>query len=293
MRTFVTAVEQKWIMQALAESGHRFKNFPAARYATDVTFQQRNVEVSVVPNGFAIDCTKFYKGSVSDKTIFDENIDSHLANLAKRTGETTLEALEPGMEQWAVLADKCYQGIQHNVWAVLPLKKPVGGILTFAEQAKNDRIASDRVIVENYFGRLKTFWATCSKYVPYVRWEGGDKHSGATKASLATEIVGKLGAHGIFHRTTKDVVQKIGDVERSYRSACDWLSNTGQGIVDEDSIQKEVHRICPYYYTLDEVMRDRASTAPLVTSDDLDLGGSDNEAEPSLPPRASEHEKKR
>ncbi|RHY56541.1 hypothetical protein DYB30_008336 [Aphanomyces astaci] len=32
-----------WIMQALAESGHRFKNFPAARYATDVTFQQRNV----------------------------------------------------------------------------------------------------------------------------------------------------------------------------------------------------------------------------------------------------------
>ncbi|RHZ02951.1 hypothetical protein DYB35_013554, partial [Aphanomyces astaci] len=166
MRRFVTAVEQKWTMQALAESGHRFKNFPAARYATNVTFQQTNVEVSVVPNGFAIDCTKFYKGSVSDKTIFDENIDSHLANLAKRTGETTLEDLEPGMEQWAVLADKGCQGIQHNVWAVLPLKKPVGGILTFAEQAKNDRIASDRVIVENYFGRLKTFWATCSKYVP-------------------------------------------------------------------------------------------------------------------------------
>ncbi|ETV63719.1 hypothetical protein H257_19350 [Aphanomyces astaci] len=101
-------------------------------------------------------------------------------------------------------------------------------------------------------------WMACE--ASYVRWEGGDKHSGATKASLATEIVGKLGAHGI---------------------------------VDEDSIQKEVHRICPYYYTLDEVMRDRASTAPLVTSDDLDLGGSDNEAEPSLPPQASEHEKKR
>ncbi|RHZ39952.1 hypothetical protein DYB31_008483, partial [Aphanomyces astaci] len=192
MRTFVTAVEQKWPMQALAESGHRFKNFPAAWYATDVTFQQTNVpagayaekklyysgnhslyghkvEVSVVPNGFAIDCTKFYKGSVSDKTIFDENIDSHLANLAKRTGETTLEDSEPGMEQWAVLADKGYQGIQHNVRAVLPLKKPVGGILTFAEQAKNDRIASDRVIVENYFGRLKTLWATCSNTYRWSR----------------------------------------------------------------------------------------------------------------------------
>ncbi|RQM24683.1 hypothetical protein B5M09_010263 [Aphanomyces astaci] len=89
MRTFVTAVEQKWPMQALTESGHRFKNLPAARYATYVTFQQTNVphgaytekklyysskrslyghkvEVSVVLNGFAIDYTKFYKGSVSD-----------------------------------------------------------------------------------------------------------------------------------------------------------------------------------------------------------------------------------
>ncbi|RHZ31905.1 hypothetical protein DYB37_012428 [Aphanomyces astaci] len=160
MRTFVTAVEKKWPMQALRESGQQFKNFPAARYNTDVTFQQMNVEVSVVPNGFAIDCTKFYKGSVSDKIIFDEKIDSHLDSLAKRTGETTLDDSEPGMEQLAVLADKGYQGIYHNFRAVLPLKKPVGGILTFAEQAKNDRITSDRIIVKNYFGRLKTLWAT-------------------------------------------------------------------------------------------------------------------------------------
>ncbi|RLO02962.1 hypothetical protein DYB28_004683, partial [Aphanomyces astaci] len=77
-------------MQALVESRFRFKNFPAARYAMDVTFQRTNVptgayeekklyysgkhslyghevEVSVVTNGFAIDCTKFYKGSMSDK----------------------------------------------------------------------------------------------------------------------------------------------------------------------------------------------------------------------------------
>ncbi|ETV64424.1 hypothetical protein H257_18687 [Aphanomyces astaci] len=87
MRPFVTAVEQKWPMQALAESGHRFKNFLAVRYATDVTFQQTHV-----PAG----ATKFYKSSVSDKTIFDENIDSHLVNRAKRIAETTLEDSEPG-----------------------------------------------------------------------------------------------------------------------------------------------------------------------------------------------------
>ncbi|RQM30288.1 hypothetical protein B5M09_012639 [Aphanomyces astaci] len=127
MRTFIAAVEQKWPMKAHAESGHRFKNFTAARYATDNfsgkhSLDEHKVEVSMVPNGFAIDCTKFYKGSVSEKTIFDENIDPHLAKLAKRTGERTLKDSEPGMEQWAVLADKGYQGIRLNHRAVLPLR---------------------------------------------------------------------------------------------------------------------------------------------------------------------------
>ncbi|RHZ14177.1 hypothetical protein DYB31_012057 [Aphanomyces astaci] len=124
----------------------------------------------------------------------------------------------------------------------------------------------------------------------YVRWKGGDKHSGSTKASLASEVVERLKTNGIHHRTTKDVVQKIGDIERSYRSACDWLANTGQGIVDEDSIQKEVQRLCPYYYVLDEVMRDRASTAPLVTSDNLEDGNSSDE---DVPPTAHNSAKKR
>ncbi|ETV66658.1 hypothetical protein H257_16960 [Aphanomyces astaci] len=172
MRTFVTAVEQKWPMQALTESGHRFKNLPAARYATYVTFQQTNV-----PHGAYTEKKLYYSSKRSlyghkvevSVTSFDESIDSHLANLAKRTSETTLEDSEPGIEQWAVLAGKGYQAIEYNLRAVLPLKKPVGGILTFAEQAKNDRIASDRVIVGNYFGRLKTLWATCSNTYRWSR----------------------------------------------------------------------------------------------------------------------------
>ncbi|RHY57443.1 hypothetical protein DYB30_005827 [Aphanomyces astaci] len=139
MRTFVMAVEQKWPMQALTEWGIGSRTFrllgtPQKKlyYSSKHSLYGHNVEVSVVSNGFAIDYNKFYKGSVSDKTSFDESIDSHLANLAKRTGEMTLEDSEPGMEQWAVLAGKGYQAIEHNVRAMLPLKKPVGGILTFA-----------------------------------------------------------------------------------------------------------------------------------------------------------------
>ncbi|RHY85554.1 hypothetical protein DYB28_003071 [Aphanomyces astaci] len=51
---------------------------------------------------------------------------------------------------------------QRDVRAVLPLKKPMGGILTFEDLRRNDRITSDRVIVENFFGRLKTLWGVCN-----------------------------------------------------------------------------------------------------------------------------------
>ncbi|ETV64081.1 hypothetical protein H257_18981 [Aphanomyces astaci] len=144
MRTFVTAEEANadarcgW---ALVQELRSKKIYYSGKHS----LYGHRVEVSVVPNGFTIDCTKFYKISVSDKTIFDENIDSHLANLAKRTGETTLEDSELGLEQWAVLADKGYQGIQHNVRTVLPLKKPAGG---------NSPLRSKR--------RMTTLWSTCS-----------------------------------------------------------------------------------------------------------------------------------
>ncbi|ETV67324.1 hypothetical protein H257_16412 [Aphanomyces astaci] len=58
---------------------------------------------------------------------------------------------DEGTNQWAVIADKGYQGIQRVVRVVLPKKKPAGGILTLEDVRSNDRIASDRVIVENVF----------------------------------------------------------------------------------------------------------------------------------------------
>ncbi|RHY32635.1 hypothetical protein DYB32_004321 [Aphanomyces invadans] len=99
-------------------------------------------------------------------TIFDENREFHLACLSKRSGEEHMADIDDdapgGRHQWAVLADKGYQGIQHDLRAIIPMKKPMGGILTSDELRNNDRIASDRAIVENFFGRLKTLWAVCS-----------------------------------------------------------------------------------------------------------------------------------
>ncbi|RHY23011.1 hypothetical protein DYB36_010155, partial [Aphanomyces astaci] len=105
----------------------------------------------------------YHKGSVSDKAIFDDNLDFHRTNLTKHPSEMEMTDTDGRVEQWAVLADKGYQGIQHEVRAVLPTKKPSGGFLTFDQQCTNDRIATDRVVVENYFCRLNTLWADKKK----------------------------------------------------------------------------------------------------------------------------------
>ncbi|RHY45295.1 hypothetical protein DYB38_000806 [Aphanomyces astaci] len=184
LRKYVHGMASKWSMHELAANGTRFEHYPYTRYATDVTFQKTNVpvgsyaekklyssgkrhlyghkvEVSVLPNGFAINCTSYHKGSVSDKAIFDDNLDFHRTNLTKHPSEMEMTDTDGRVEQWAVLADKGYQGIQHEVRAVLPTKKPSGGFLTFDQQCTNDRIATDRVVVENYFCRLNTLWAVC------------------------------------------------------------------------------------------------------------------------------------
>ncbi|ETV68307.1 hypothetical protein H257_15749 [Aphanomyces astaci] len=91
-------------MSQLAANGDRFTNYPYARYATDVTFQQTNpagsyaekksyysgkhslyghkVEVSVLPNGLAINCTK---------SIFDDNLEFHANDLAKQGDDDRLD----------------------------------------------------------------------------------------------------------------------------------------------------------------------------------------------------------
>ncbi|ETV63904.1 hypothetical protein H257_19163, partial [Aphanomyces astaci] len=131
MRKYVAVPAEKWTMSQLAANGDRFTNYPYARYATDVTFQQTNVpagsyaekksyghkvEVSVLLNGLAINCTKHYKGSVADKSIFDDNLEFHANGLAKQGDDGRLDDPERvgGARQWAVLVDKGYQGIQRE-----------------------------------------------------------------------------------------------------------------------------------------------------------------------------------
>ncbi|RHZ28019.1 hypothetical protein DYB31_012287 [Aphanomyces astaci] len=176
LRKYVTTVGEKYSMALLTTSGHQFANFPFVRYATDVTFQQTNV-----PSGSYAEKKTYFSGKhpstaiklkcpVSDKAIFDDNLEFHVSALSKQATEDRIaDHGDEGTNQWAVIADKGYQGIQRVVRAVLPKKKPAGGILTLEDIRSNDRIASDRVIVENFFGRMKTLWAVCGETYRWSR----------------------------------------------------------------------------------------------------------------------------
>ncbi|KAE9049346.1 hypothetical protein PR001_g3399 [Phytophthora rubi] len=83
--------------------------------------------------------------------------------LLKKTNQELLiddngEGSEQYQEAWAILADKGYQGAATMLRVVHPKKKPRNGELTAEEHARNARVSSDRVLVENLFGRVCLLW---------------------------------------------------------------------------------------------------------------------------------------
>jgi hypothetical protein len=65
-------------------------------------------------------------------------------------------------------------------------------------------------------------------------------------------------------RNAKAVGAKIMQMEAGYKKSFNFITNTGQGLMDEGKdITEYVKKMCPYYYELDPIMASRASTKPL------------------------------
>ena len=125
------------------------------------------VEVEVRPDGIAIGRTDNYAGSVSDFDIFKENIRFHKRRFKKsrEEREQTDINLHAGQwrADWALLVDKEYQGALEICRAIHPKKKPQNGRLTIDEEQFNRQVSSDRIIVENYLGRLCSMWGVMDR----------------------------------------------------------------------------------------------------------------------------------
>ncbi|GMF60997.1 unnamed protein product [Phytophthora fragariaefolia] len=99
--------------------------------------------------------------------MFRNNIEFH-SSIRKTKSDRSLADGGPPVEnfddEWAMLADKGYQGLAGQTRYSHPKK---GRNLSRADLQFNDDVSSDRVIVENVFGRLCTLWRVCAdKY----RW---------------------------------------------------------------------------------------------------------------------------
>ena len=193
-KVLVAKLRAKYSMEKEIEENKTFSKFPYCRYATDVTFQQTNrptgniqeskpyfsgkhklygykVEVSGIPRGFAIGCTTHFAGSINDIDIFYDNLEFHELALQKNESSEVeddgyLVAKYP--DQWGILADKGYQGAAHHIRLIHPMRKPTSRDLFLSEIQMNNEISSDRIIVENFFGRLSSLWGVMTnKY----RWK--------------------------------------------------------------------------------------------------------------------------
>ncbi|KAG3234651.1 hypothetical protein PI124_g20301 [Phytophthora idaei] len=181
-------------MKNQREKGDTFRNYPYALYATDVKFQPANhpsgrfteqkayfsgkhklygykLDCPVACRGQAVDLSLHEPGSTSDVTMFVNRRDTHLAFLAKDHDELHNDDNGEGSPEHpvscAVLVDKGYQGAAGVTRTIQPTRKPRGGELTHAEVARNKLVSADRVIVENYFGRVCSLWKVM--YVPF-KW---------------------------------------------------------------------------------------------------------------------------
>ena len=182
VKRFVRKCDERFSMNEMDENNQLFKHFPFCLKAIDVTFQQANrpsgnmqegkvsfsgkhklymfkVEVAMRPNGFASAFSKHYPGSTSDLDIMHDRLEIHKRQLQKRDEGNELEdeffMSEKFQNHWGVLMYKGYQRAADVLRAVISKKKPVRGYLSHDGEEYNRKLSSDRILVENYFGRLR------------------------------------------------------------------------------------------------------------------------------------------
>jgi len=147
------------------------------------------------------------------------------------------------------------------------------GRIPWHDDGPNNQVNSMEIIID---------WITTGEN--YNRWRGGDKHCGATKSSIATEIAETIKATGIrAERSSKDVHNRINCLEQQFRVASDWLNQTGSGVECGESLRAAVISRCPHYYHIVDVMRDRPTTTPLALMSSIPSPHDEGEQENDCP----------
>lgn len=114
------------------------------------------VELSVLPNRLCCHISKFFAVASHDSKSFREHLNCHQFNTKKRSSSESEEIQDDA--NYSILADMAYKNNWTAVDVITPKKKPPRGEFTFSEICYNRKVSSNRIIIENYFGRLSKSW---------------------------------------------------------------------------------------------------------------------------------------
>ncbi|KAF1778873.1 hypothetical protein GQ600_1144 [Phytophthora cactorum] len=95
--------------------------------------------------------------------------------------------------------------------------------------------------------------------------------AGTTTARTTPQISTLIHEKGITHLRNRKTSLPDQSTRAELQGCGSFLNNTGAGITNESSLQQAIEKRCPHYSILKDVLGDRPSTRPLVTSDDLAL----------------------
>jgi hypothetical protein len=126
-------------------------------------------EFAHAPNGQVMFVSKTHPGAVHDFTVFLSMKDQYRSFLQKLPSEATIPD-RVDAASWALMADKGYTGAQEHLRAVIPERS-----LGRREASQNDMISQDRIVAENFYGRMKSLFHVCAQV-----YRGGLEHVEAT-----------------------------------------------------------------------------------------------------------------
>ena len=111
--------------------------------------------------GYVVHCVPGVLGAVHDLTVARQSLNDVSRSFLALTCQLKTFFIRNEDEDydenntWDVLVDSGYQGFQHVAPAILPYKKKSGRRLTQRQVRFNRSLASERVICERFYGRLK------------------------------------------------------------------------------------------------------------------------------------------
>ena len=122
------------------------------------------------PNGLMMMVSKSFPGSTHDYSIFEDNQKVYMEYIMKKSieefnMEDNGELYDQFKTYWAMILDKEYIESSKIMRTIVPTKKKK---LSTVEKNRNNKIAYDRIIVENYYGRMKTLFKIM---YDVFRWE--------------------------------------------------------------------------------------------------------------------------